>query len=59
LELLENYSIDQETEAGILFGIIVQDIGSQAELITYRERLMQLKIFYEQPNEPIGLGHSC
>lgn len=58
LELLNNYNIDQETEAGILFGILVQDIGSQAELITYRERLLQLKMFYEQRDEPIGLGRS-
>lgn len=58
LYMLDNYSIDQEIEAGILFGILVQDIGDPAELIIYRERLQQLKVFYEQRDEPIGLGRS-
>ncbi|MBA7599952.1 hypothetical protein ES703_06998 [subsurface metagenome] len=58
LELLENYSIDQETEARILFGILIPDIADQVDLIVYRERLLQLKLFYEERDEPIGLGRS-
>lgn len=58
LYMLDNYSIDQEVEAGILFGIEVQDMGDPAGLIIYRERLQQLKAFYEQRDEPIGLGRS-
>jgi tetratricopeptide (TPR) repeat protein len=58
LFMLDNYSIDQEIESGILFGILVQDIGDTSQLIVYRERLLQLKVFYEQRDEPIGLGRS-
>jgi tetratricopeptide (TPR) repeat protein len=58
LALLEEYSIDQESEAGILFGILPQDIADHAELIVYRERLQQLRVFYGERNEPIGLGRS-
>ena len=57
LALLEDCNIDQETEAGILFGILVQDI-EQGELIPYRERIQQLRQFYEKRGEPIGLGRS-
>jgi tetratricopeptide (TPR) repeat protein len=58
LDLLENFKIDQETEAGILFGIAIKDIGNSSELIVYRERLLQMKAFYEKRDEPIGLGRS-
>jgi tetratricopeptide (TPR) repeat protein len=57
-KILDSYNVNQETEAGILFGILVQDIGGQAELIVYRERLLQLKVFYEERDESIGLGRS-
>jgi hypothetical protein len=56
LTMLETQNIDQETEAGVLFGIQPGDFGNQAQLIVYRERLRQLKGFYEQRQEPINLG---
>ena len=58
MALVAAHNIDQEIEAGILFGILVQDIGDQTDLIVYRERLRQLKVFYEQREESIGLGRS-
>jgi len=58
IALLAAHNIDHEIEAGILFGIMVQDIGDQADLIVYRERLRQLKVFYEDREESIGLGRS-
>ena len=58
LSLLETHNIDQEIEAGVLLGILPYEIKSTdpALLITYRERLRQLKTFYEQHEEPINLG---
>lgn len=58
LSLLNEHNIDQEIEAAILFGILPQDIANQANLIVFRERLQQLKAFYEKRNESIGLGRS-
>ncbi len=58
LTLLQENNIDQEVESGILFGILIQDIQETSELISYRERLHQLRRFYAELNEPIGLGRS-
>lgn len=58
LALLQEYHIDREVESGILLGILIQDIGKTSDLITYRERLQQLRTFYEELEEPIGLGRS-
>lgn len=58
LSVLEAQNIDQETEAEVLFGILPQDITNRALLITYRERLLQLKTFYDQRDEPINLGRA-
>jgi tetratricopeptide (TPR) repeat protein len=58
LVLLQEHNIDREVESGVLFGILVQDITETSELISYRERLQQLRRFYEKRNEPIGLGRS-
>jgi tetratricopeptide (TPR) repeat protein len=58
LTLLQEHNIDREVESGVLFGILLQDITETSELISYRERLQQLRRFYEGLNEPIGLGRS-
>jgi tetratricopeptide (TPR) repeat protein len=58
LRLLQEHNIDQEVQSGILFGILIQDIKERSEVIVYRERLQQLGRFYEERNEPIGLGRS-
>lgn len=58
LALLDAHQIDQRIQAGVLFGILVQDIGTQQELITYRERLRQLKNFYEQRHTREGIGRA-
>ena len=58
LTLLQEYNVDQEVESGVLFGILVQDIKATSGLISYRERLHELRRFYEERNEPIGLGRS-
>lgn len=58
LTLLQEHNIDREVEANVLFGIQVQDITETLELISYRERLWQLRQFYTENNEPIGLGRS-
>ena len=56
LSLLKTHSVAQETEASVLFGILPQDIKDPSQLITYRERLLQLKAFYEQQKELTALG---
>lgn len=58
LSLLEANNVDQETEAGVLLGILPQDFADGTQLIVYRERLRQLQAFYEQRDEPINLGRS-
>lgn len=58
LSILDEHNIDQEVEAAVVFGILPQDIADHTLLITYRERLRQLKMFYEQRNEPISLGRA-
>jgi tetratricopeptide (TPR) repeat protein len=58
LALLQEYNIDREVESGVLFGILTADIAETSDLIAYRERLQQLRRFYEGLNEPIGLGRS-
>ncbi len=58
LSLLEEHNIDQDIEAGILLGILPQDVGNKTSLIVFRERLQQLRAFYEERNESIGLGRS-
>lgn len=58
LALLQAYNIDQEVESGVLFGILIQDVTETSELVSYRERLRQLRQFYEELDEPIGLGRS-
>jgi tetratricopeptide (TPR) repeat protein len=58
LALLQEHNIDREVESGVLFGILIQDITETSDLISYRERLQQLRRFYEGLDEPIGLGRS-
>jgi tetratricopeptide (TPR) repeat protein/uncharacterized membrane protein YedE/YeeE len=58
LALLQEHNIDRDVESGVVFGISIQDITETSELISYRERLQQLRQFYEGLNEPIGLGRS-
>ena len=59
LSVMELNNIDQETEASVLFGILPQDIATDhAMLATYRERLVQLKAFYEERGEPVNLGRA-
>jgi len=58
LAILDSHNIDQETEAEILLGLLIKDIGDQADLIVYRGRLQQLQRFYEEREEPIGEGRS-
>jgi tetratricopeptide (TPR) repeat protein len=58
LTLLQEHNIDQEVESGVLFGILIYDITETSELVSYRERLQQLRRFYERLDEPIGLGRS-
>lgn len=58
LALLETHNVDQGTEAGVLFGLGISDIGDRSQLMTYRERLLQIKAFYEGHAEPINLGRA-
>jgi tetratricopeptide (TPR) repeat protein len=58
LSLLEEHNIDQYIEGGILLGILPQDVSNKASLIVFRERLQQLRAFYEERNEPTELGRS-
>ncbi len=58
LTLLQEHNVDQEVESAVLFGLLVQDIKESSGLISYRERLQELRRFYEERNEPIGLGRS-
>jgi len=58
LALLKEHNIDRQVESGVLFGILIQDITETSELVSYRERLQQLRRFYEGLDEPIGLGRS-
>lgn len=58
LSMLQEYNIDREVESGVLFGVLIQDITEMSDLIAYRERLNQLRRFYENLDEPIGLGRS-
>ena len=57
IALLDQHAIDQDTQAGILLGILAQDVDSP-QLTVFRERLLQLKRFYEDRNEPAELGRS-
>jgi tetratricopeptide (TPR) repeat protein len=58
LTLLQEYNIDQEVESSILFGILLHDIGDEAWRLVYRERLHQLRRFYERRDDPVGLGRA-
>jgi len=58
LTLMQEHNIDREVESGVLFGILIPDITETSELVSYRERLEQLRRFYEGLNEPIGLARS-
>jgi tetratricopeptide (TPR) repeat protein len=58
LSVLDNHNIDQGTKAEILFGLLPQDIGDRADLIVHRSRLQQLQRFYQEREEPYGLGRS-
>jgi hypothetical protein len=58
LSILDSHNIDQETEAEILFGLLLQDIGDREDLLVYRSRLQQLHRFYQDLQEPYGMGRS-
>jgi tetratricopeptide (TPR) repeat protein len=58
LAILESHNIDQEIEAEVLLGLLLKDIGDRADLIAYRGRLQQLQRFYQEREEPYGLGRS-
>lgn len=56
--LLQEYNINHEVESAILFGVLVQDIGEADDLIVYRERLNQLRRFYEGQDNLADLGRA-
>lgn len=53
--ILQNENIDQTIESGVLLGILPQDLDERADLIIFRERMLNLRDFYEKRQEPGNL----
>ena len=56
--ILEHHNLDQQTEAYVLSGILIQDVHDEQQLMYIQERLLALEQFQKERHDRQGLGRT-